>query len=386
MSVRRSLLLSFAVVTGLLAAAPSASADDVVFVDTAGSPHEAAITALVDEGVVRGCDQERFCATDDLTRAQAASILARSLGLLTGPADDVLVANDGGESGPFTDIASSVHAEAIVALADAGIVRGCEDGRFCPDDSLTRGQLATVLVTAFDLPPSDGSTTYFIDNSRTHGEAISALGANGIANGCGPVTFCPGDTVQRAHAAVFLSRALGLTEPVTFASFDQRLAEHERIEAERRERERIAEQERLEREQREAEERERRERQEAIAARGAAAVEVALAQLGKPYQWGGAGPHRFDCSGLVYFSWRQANGMTLPRSSRDMHRALAPIQRSELIPGDLVFYHSPVSHVAMYIGDGRVVDAPGSGRTVTIRSDGLTRRGVVGFGRPGFQR
>jgi len=64
-----------------------------------------------------------------------------------------------------------------------------------------------------------------------------------------------------------------------------------------------------------------------------------------------------------------------------MHAALAPISRSELIPGDLIFYHSPVSHVAIYIGGGQVVEAPNSGSNVRVRADGLTRRRVVGFGR-----
>lgn len=111
------------------------------------------------------------------------------------------------------------------------------------------------------------------------------------------------------------------------------------------------------------------------------AVQTALAQLGKPYLYGGGGPNSFDCSGLVSYAWRAA-GVTLPRSSSAQHAALRSVSRDQLQPGDLVFYHSPVSHVAMYIGDGRVVEAPNSGGVVRIREDGLTRRGVVGFGRP----
>ena len=111
------------------------------------------------------------------------------------------------------------------------------------------------------------------------------------------------------------------------------------------------------------------------------AVDTAVAQLGKPYQWGGNGPNSFDCSGLTTFAWRAA-GVTLPRTSRAQFSGTKRISRSELQPGDLVFYHSPISHVAMYIGGGRVVEAPNSGNNVRIRDDGLTRRGVVGFGRP----
>ncbi|MEX2549103.1 MAG: NlpC/P60 family protein [Nitriliruptoraceae bacterium] len=111
------------------------------------------------------------------------------------------------------------------------------------------------------------------------------------------------------------------------------------------------------------------------------AVQTALAQLGKPYRWGGNGPGSFDCSGLVVYSFRAAGITSLPRSSSAQYGATARISRSELRPGDLVFYHSPISHVAIYIGDGKVVEAPNSGSQVRIRTDGLTRSGVVGYGR-----
>ena len=112
-----------------------------------------------------------------------------------------------------------------------------------------------------------------------------------------------------------------------------------------------------------------------------AAVQTALAQIGKPYSWGGTGPGSFDCSGLVTYAFRSAGISHLPRSSSAQYGATTRISRSDLRPGDLVFYHSPVSHVAIYIGGGRVVEAPNSGNNVRIRTDGLTRRGVVGFGR-----
>ncbi len=111
------------------------------------------------------------------------------------------------------------------------------------------------------------------------------------------------------------------------------------------------------------------------------AVQTALAQLGKPYRWGGNGPGSFDCSGLVVYSFRAAGITSLPRSSSAQYGATTRISRSELRAGDLVFYHSPISHVAIYIGDGKVVEAPNSGNNVRIRTDGITRSGIVGFGR-----
>ncbi|MFO7961334.1 MAG: NlpC/P60 family protein [Nitriliruptoraceae bacterium] len=111
------------------------------------------------------------------------------------------------------------------------------------------------------------------------------------------------------------------------------------------------------------------------------AVQVALGQLGKPYAWGATGPGSFDCSGLVTYAYRAVGISHLPRSSSAMYSATTRISRADLRPGDLVFYHSPVSHVAIYIGGGQVVEAPNSGSNVRVRADGLTRRGVVGFGR-----
>ncbi len=111
------------------------------------------------------------------------------------------------------------------------------------------------------------------------------------------------------------------------------------------------------------------------------AVQTALSQIGKPYAWGASGPGSFDCSGLVTYAFRSAGITHLPRSSSAQAAATTRISRGDLRPGDLVFYHRPVSHVAIYIGGGRVVEAPNSGNNVRIRTDGITRSGVVGFGR-----
>lgn len=121
----------------------------------------------------------------------------------------------------------------------------------------------------------------------------------------------------------------------------------------------------------------------APAVRGSAqvAIDTALAQLGKPYQWGGNGPGSFDCSGLMVYSWRAA-GVSLPRSSSAQFNAVTRIPCAQAQPGDLVFYHQPVSHVAMFIGGTSVVEAPNSGGVVRIRQDGMTRSALVGCGRP----
>jgi cell wall-associated NlpC family hydrolase len=87
-----------------------------------------------------------------------------------------------------------------------------------------------------------------------------------------------------------------------------------------------------------------------------AAVSYAMAQLGDSYVYGAAGPDAFDCSGLTMMAWSQA-GVSLPHSSSAQMGYGTPVSTSSLQPGDLVFYYSPVSHVAIYIGNGMIVHA-----------------------------
>ena len=107
----------------------------------------------------------------------------------------------------------------------------------------------------------------------------------------------------------------------------------------------------------------------AAAGRRGSAMSIAMGKLGAPYRWGAAGPGAFDCSGLVYWSYRQT-GMTLPRSSSAQSRVGTPVSKGALQPGDLVFFYRPVSHVAIYIGGGRVVHASTAGKPVKISNFG----------------
>jgi cell wall-associated NlpC family hydrolase len=85
-------------------------------------------------------------------------------------------------------------------------------------------------------------------------------------------------------------------------------------------------------------------------------LETALAQVGDPYVWGGSGPDGFDCSGLTSYAYAAA-GVSLPHSSRAQSRMGVAVSRSELQPGDLVFFGSPVYHVGIYVGNGKMVHA-----------------------------
>lgn len=99
---------------------------------------------------------------------------------------------------------------------------------------------------------------------------------------------------------------------------------------------------------------------------GEKAVEVALAEVGSRYVYGTAGPSTFDCSGLTTYAYRQF-GISLSRSARAQSTDGTYVSKANLRPGDLVFYYSPVSHAAMYIGNGKIVDAanPRTGVRVT---------------------
>jgi len=110
----------------------------------------------------------------------------------------------------------------------------------------------------------------------------------------------------------------------------------------------------------------------------AAVVAYARAQVGKPYCYGGAGPGCFDCSGLTMMAWRQA-GVSLPHSSAAQYSVGRRISASELQPGDLVFYYSPISHVSVYIGGGQRISATHTGDYVRVQSLGSS---IVGYARP----
>ena len=93
-------------------------------------------------------------------------------------------------------------------------------------------------------------------------------------------------------------------------------------------------------------------------------VNTAMAQLGKSYTWGGAGPSSFDCSGLALFAYRTV-GVSLPHSAAMQSTMGTPVSRSSLQPGDLVFFYG-TGHVGLYIGNDQVVHAPTFGDVVKV--------------------
>lgn len=112
----------------------------------------------------------------------------------------------------------------------------------------------------------------------------------------------------------------------------------------------------------------------------AAVVDYALAQQGDPYLWAAEGPDAWDCSGLTLMAWQQA-GVSLPRSSGSQIGVGTRVSHSQLQPGDLVFYYSPISHVGIYIGDGMIVHATHPGDVVSV--DPVDSMPFAGASRPG---
>ncbi|WP_246498122.1 C40 family peptidase [Natronoglycomyces albus] len=107
-------------------------------------------------------------------------------------------------------------------------------------------------------------------------------------------------------------------------------------------------------------------------------VQFAYDQLGKPYQYGSAGPNGFDCSGLMKASWAQA-GVNLPHNVQMQWNQVSKVSRDQLRPGDIVFYEG-MGHNAMYVGDGKIVHAPRTGDVVKVAS--INIMSIAGYGRP----
>ncbi len=135
-----------------------------------------------------------------MTRGQFAAFARRALDLPSSPIDY------------FSDDEGSVFEDDVNALAQAGVTRGCGVGRFCPDERLTRGEMAAFFDRMLDLP--DTSTDYFDDDQGSPFESsINALAAAGITKGCNPPAndrYCDGDSVSRGQLSAFLHRARSL--------------------------------------------------------------------------------------------------------------------------------------------------------------------------------
>ena len=192
------------------AAAPddeAAAANPYQDIDLAGT-HTDAILALTAAGIVRECAPDRYCPHRAVTRDDIAAAFAAALGLDTAAA----LATRGGSG--FADVPDS-HPDAgvIAAVAEAGVLAGYGNGRFGPDDPLSRAQLATVLVQGFELPPAAARAPFTdVADDAVHGASIAAAHRSGLTSGCGDGTrYCGEVDVTRGQIATFLDSGLTWT-------------------------------------------------------------------------------------------------------------------------------------------------------------------------------
>ncbi|MEU8744893.1 NlpC/P60 family protein [Streptomyces parvulus] len=99
--------------------------------------------------------------------------------------------------------------------------------------------------------------------------------------------------------------------------------------------------------------------------RAKTALDFAYAQLGKPYGWGSTGPNSYDCSGLVGAAWRAA-GVSLPRTVKQMYDAGRKVSKTDMQPGDIIYWYNDTQHNGMYVGGGKAIHAPRTGKNIEI--------------------
>jgi hypothetical protein len=170
--------------------------DDLFFAD---------VEWLGGQGITKGCNppvNDLFCPKGTVTRGQVAAFLARALDLPT-DAENV-----------FSDDDGSVFEHDIDRLASAGITKGCNpptNDRFCPDDFVTRGQIAAFLVRALGYSDDGGGDLFVDDNGSVFEHDIDRLATAGVTRGCNPPMndrFCPSNLMTREQLAAMLHRAL----------------------------------------------------------------------------------------------------------------------------------------------------------------------------------
>ena len=169
--------------------------DDHPFTDIDGNQFENDIIWLFNAGITGGCTDTRFCPSSSVLRDQMASFLDRALDLDPTSIDF------------FDDDDGNIHEGAINRLAAAGITGGCDVREYCPKDPVKRDQMASFLVRAFNLPFS-AVDRFTDDEGNLHENQINTLAASGVTGGCGPGRYCPNNLVTRGQMAAFLNRAI----------------------------------------------------------------------------------------------------------------------------------------------------------------------------------
>jgi hypothetical protein len=164
-------------------------------VDARFSSFNPAIRWAFQEGIATGCAPERFCHQRFVSRGQVATFLARALELPDATVDH------------YDDDDGTTHEDDINRLADAGLTTGCAPSSYCPTFAVTRGQMASLMARALELP--EASLDYFDDDDgRTHEANINRMAEAELTSGCEFRKYCPERMLTRGEAMALIYRAL----------------------------------------------------------------------------------------------------------------------------------------------------------------------------------
>lgn len=196
-----AIAVTMAIVTPVVAAVAEGG-----FTDIEDSIFKQDIEWMADNGYTSGCNppaNDEFCPKDPVTRGEMAAFLSRSLGLTDGAGADL-----------FTDDNGSIFEDEIDKIGTAGITKGCnppDNDQFCPDDTVTREQMAAFMARGLRLTQGVGADVFTDDNGSIFEADIDKIGTAGITKGCNPPgndKYCPKNEVTREQMAAFLHRGL----------------------------------------------------------------------------------------------------------------------------------------------------------------------------------
>lgn len=213
-----TIVLVFALFLSLFTSQAKAESDSIKFTDVpTNKPYASAVYQLAERNIIGGYEDGTFKPDAAITRGQAAAIIAKLLKLDT----KNIKKNPG-----FKDVPSNLwNFGAIAAVAEKGIFSGYADGRFGPDDKITRAQMASILIKAFDFHyysySSTGNPFKDIEKLASHQDSVYTLHKLGITSGTSPTTFSPNHPISRAQAAVLIIKTEKVrSETVTLKASD----------------------------------------------------------------------------------------------------------------------------------------------------------------------
>ena len=204
---RRFLTISMVLAVAMVVLSPVAvTAAGGAFTDDDDSVFEMDIEWMAQNGYTSGCNppaNDQYCPDEAVTRDQMAAFMTRALGLTAGVGADL-----------FTDDDSSIFEDDIDKIGTAGVTLGCnppDNDMFCPNDVVTRGQMAAFMTRALGLTAGVGADLFTDDDSSIFEDDIDKIGTAGVTLGCNPPDndeFCPDEPVTRGQLAAFLHRGV----------------------------------------------------------------------------------------------------------------------------------------------------------------------------------